>query len=117
MPFMEEAGFGKFNFDFSVEGMCENSANSVSEDHTDLVDNVQLVPNPLNCFFSGVTSISADTHKYAMAPKGTSVIMYSSKKYLHHQFSVAGDWPGGVYITPTVAGRFLSFAFGTPSLD
>ncbi|XP_003743455.1 sphingosine-1-phosphate lyase [Galendromus occidentalis] len=71
MPFLEDAGFGKFNFDFSVKG---------------------------------VTSISCDTHKYAMAPKGTSLVMYSSKKYLHHQFSAAGDWPGGVYITPTVAG-------------
>ena len=28
----------------------------------------------------GVTSISADTHKYGYAPKGTSVILYSDIK-------------------------------------
>ncbi|OQR78884.1 sphingosine-1-phosphate lyase-like [Tropilaelaps mercedesae] len=59
---------------------------------------------PFDFRLKGVTSISADTHKYAMAPKGTSVIMYSNKKYLHCQFSVAQDWPGGVYITPTISG-------------
>ena len=51
-----------------------------------------------------------------MAPKGTSIIMYSSKKYLHHQFSVAGDWPGGVYITPTVAGE-LNFTVYSSALS
>ncbi|CAG2173834.1 unnamed protein product, partial [Oppiella nova] len=52
----------------------------------------------------GVTSISADTHKYGYAPKGSSVIMYSNKKYRRHQFSVQTDWPGGIYATPTLAG-------------
>ncbi|XP_063163589.1 sphingosine-1-phosphate lyase 1 [Candoia aspera] len=52
----------------------------------------------------GVTSISADTHKYGYAPKGSSVIMYSDVKYRHHQFFVAPDWQGGVYASPTIAG-------------
>ncbi|XP_059483885.1 sphingosine-1-phosphate lyase isoform X2 [Neocloeon triangulifer] len=52
----------------------------------------------------GVTSISADTHKYGFTPKGSSVIMYSESKYLHSQFSTATDWPGGVYGSPTVSG-------------
>ncbi|CAG2168102.1 unnamed protein product [Oppiella nova] len=52
----------------------------------------------------GVTSISADTHKYGFAPKGSSVIMYAHKKYRKHQFSVQTDWPGGIYATPTLAG-------------
>uniref|UniRef100_A0A8D0LB81 Sphingosine-1-phosphate lyase 1 n=1 Tax=Sphenodon punctatus TaxID=8508 RepID=A0A8D0LB81_SPHPU len=52
----------------------------------------------------GVTSISADTHKYGYAPKGSSVVLYSDKKYRHYQFFVAPDWQGGIYASPTVAG-------------
>lgn len=52
----------------------------------------------------GITSISADTHKYGYAPKGTSVILYSNRKYLHHQYSVHTDWPGGIYASPTLPG-------------
>ncbi|XP_058797826.1 sphingosine-1-phosphate lyase [Phymastichus coffea] len=52
----------------------------------------------------GVTSISADTHKYGYAPKGSSVIMYRHKKYRHHQFTITTDWPGGIYGSPTVNG-------------
>lgn len=59
---------------------------------------------PFDFKVDGVTSISADTHKYAFTPKGSSMIMYSDKKYLHCQYSVATDWPGGVYCTPTISG-------------
>uniref|UniRef100_A0A6I8NPK2 sphinganine-1-phosphate aldolase n=1 Tax=Ornithorhynchus anatinus TaxID=9258 RepID=A0A6I8NPK2_ORNAN len=52
----------------------------------------------------GVTSISADTHKYGYAPKGSSVVLYSDKKYRHYQFFVAPDWQGGIYASPTIAG-------------
>ncbi|XP_038599625.1 sphingosine-1-phosphate lyase 1 [Tachyglossus aculeatus] len=52
----------------------------------------------------GVTSISADTHKYGYAPKGSSVVLYSDKKYRHYQFFVAPDWQGGIYASPTMAG-------------
>nr|CAG4643915.1 EOG090X051L [Lepidurus arcticus] len=52
----------------------------------------------------GVTSISADTHKYGFAPKGSSVIMYSHPRYRSFQFFVTPDWPGGIYASPTIAG-------------
>nr|CAG4645494.1 EOG090X051L [Lynceus sp. MCZ IZ 141354] len=52
----------------------------------------------------GVTSMSADTHKYGYAPKGSSVILYSDPKYREHQFFVQPDWPGGIYASPTLAG-------------
>ncbi|XP_051156641.1 sphingosine-1-phosphate lyase [Leptopilina boulardi] len=52
----------------------------------------------------GVTSISADTHKYGYAPKGSSVILYRDKKYRNHQYTVSTDWPGGIYGSPTVNG-------------
>lgn len=52
----------------------------------------------------GITSISADTHKYGYAPKGSSVIMYRNVRYRHHQFFVQTDWPGGIYASPTISG-------------
>ena len=53
----------------------------------------------------GVCSISCDTHKYGYAPKGSSTILYRSRDYLHHQYFSITDWPGGIYATPTIAGR------------
>ncbi|KAJ0178645.1 hypothetical protein K1T71_005420 [Dendrolimus kikuchii] len=52
----------------------------------------------------GVSSISADTHKYGYAPKGTSVIVYRKPEYRHCQYTVTTEWPGGVYGSPTVNG-------------
>jgi glutamate/tyrosine decarboxylase-like PLP-dependent enzyme len=52
----------------------------------------------------GVTSISADIHKYGYAPKGASVIVYRSMDQLRHQFFVATDWPGGIYASPSIPG-------------
>lgn len=52
----------------------------------------------------GVTSISADTHKYGFSPKGSSLIMYSNRKLRMKQFFTAMEWPGGAYGTPTIAG-------------
>ncbi|XP_072939399.1 sphingosine-1-phosphate lyase [Epargyreus clarus] len=52
----------------------------------------------------GVASISADTHKYGFAPKGTSVILYRKAEFRHHQYTVSTEWPGGVYGSPTVNG-------------
>merc|ERR1719158_339811 len=52
----------------------------------------------------GVTSISADTHEFGYAPKGSSVIIYRDPKYIHHQYFVSKDWSGGIFVSPTLAG-------------
>ena len=52
----------------------------------------------------GVTSMSADTHKYGYAAKGTSVVLYRGRELRHHQYYVATEWPGGLYFSPTIAG-------------
>jgi len=52
----------------------------------------------------GVTSISADTHKYGYAAKGTSVILYRNPELRRYQYFKATDWPGGLYFSPTFAG-------------
>jgi glutamate/tyrosine decarboxylase-like PLP-dependent enzyme len=59
---------------------------------------------PFDFRLPGVTSISADTHKYGYAAKGTSVILYRGYSLLHHQYYTATDWPGGLYFSPTFAG-------------
>jgi sphinganine-1-phosphate aldolase len=52
----------------------------------------------------GVTSISADLHKYGYGAKGASVILYRTRELRRHQFFAYIDWPGGVYASPTAAG-------------
>lgn len=59
---------------------------------------------PFDFRLKGVTSISADTHKYGYTPKGTSIIMYANKDLRHKQYFVTTDWQGGVYATPNVSG-------------
>ena len=59
---------------------------------------------PFDFRVAGVTSMSADTHKYGFAPKGSSVILYSDKKYRDYQWFSFPDWPGGIYATPTIGG-------------
>lgn len=52
----------------------------------------------------GVTSMSADLHKYGYAPKGVSVLLYRDMSYMRHQFFVETRWPGGIYVSPGIAG-------------
>jgi len=52
----------------------------------------------------GVTSMSADTHKYGFALKGTSVVLYRRNIFRRHQYFNVPDWPGGMYASPTAAG-------------
>jgi glutamate/tyrosine decarboxylase-like PLP-dependent enzyme len=52
----------------------------------------------------GVATISADTHKYGYAAKGTSVLLHRGQELGHAQYFAFADWPGGLYMTPTFAG-------------
>jgi glutamate/tyrosine decarboxylase-like PLP-dependent enzyme len=52
----------------------------------------------------GVSSMSADTHKYGYAAKGTSVVLYRGVELRRFQYFVNADWPGGLYFSPTLAG-------------
>ncbi|GFO12152.1 sphingosine-1-phosphate lyase [Plakobranchus ocellatus] len=52
----------------------------------------------------GVTSISADVHKYGYSVKGASVIVYKSEEYRKFQIYSYGSWPGGLYGSPSMAG-------------
>jgi len=59
---------------------------------------------PFDFSLPGVTSMSADTHKYGYAAKGTSVVLYRNPELRHHQWYTATDWPGGLYMSPTLSG-------------
>jgi len=59
---------------------------------------------PFDFSVEGVTSISADTHKYGFAPKGSSVVLYSEPVYRHYQWFTVVDWPGGMYATVSIGG-------------
>lgn len=52
----------------------------------------------------GVTSVSADIHKYGFAAKGASCILYRSIDYFKYQIFVNQDWPGGVFASPALLG-------------
>nr|CAB3266029.1 sphingosine-1-phosphate lyase-like [Phallusia mammillata] len=52
----------------------------------------------------GVTSISADLHKYGYATKGASVVCYRDSSIRKHQFFAYSGWSGGLFASPTMAG-------------
>jgi glutamate/tyrosine decarboxylase-like PLP-dependent enzyme len=52
----------------------------------------------------GVTTISADTHKYGYGFKGTSVLVFRDKALRNGQYFFMTDWSGGKYASPGVEG-------------
>lgn len=52
----------------------------------------------------GVTSLSADLHKYGYAAKGASVVLYRTPELRRHQFFTFAGWSGGLYASPSMAG-------------
>ncbi|XP_021745353.1 sphingosine-1-phosphate lyase-like [Chenopodium quinoa] len=59
---------------------------------------------PFDFSVQGVTSISIDVHKYGLAPKGTSTVLYRNHEIRKHQFVAVTEWSGGLYVSPTIAG-------------
>jgi sphinganine-1-phosphate aldolase len=59
---------------------------------------------PFDFRLPGVTSMSADTHKFGYAAKGSSVVLYRGTALRSHQYFTATDWPGGIYFSPTFSG-------------
>lgn len=52
----------------------------------------------------GVTSMSADPHKYGLCPKGISLLMYRNKDYRKHQYFIYPHFMGGIYPSPSLLG-------------
>jgi sphinganine-1-phosphate aldolase len=59
---------------------------------------------PFDFRLPGVTSMSADVHKYGYASKGVSVVLYRTPELARHQLFVTKDWLGGFYASTAMAG-------------
>jgi glutamate/tyrosine decarboxylase-like PLP-dependent enzyme len=59
---------------------------------------------PFDFSVGGVTSISADLHKYGYGAKGTSTVLYADRHLRRWQFTAHTDWPGGALASPTLLG-------------
>ena len=42
--------------------------------------------------------------KYGYTSKGSSIIMYRNTVLRRHQYFAQPEWPGGIYVSPTMAG-------------
>jgi len=96
-----------------IEGLSEVARKSKIGFHTDACLGGFVLPwakrlgydiPPFDFRLPGVTSISADTHKYGYASKGTSVILYRGFELRHYQYYKTTEWSGGLYCSPTFAG-------------
>jgi glutamate/tyrosine decarboxylase-like PLP-dependent enzyme len=59
---------------------------------------------PFDFRLPGVTSISADTHKFGYGLKGTSVLAWRDVSFRHYHYYRQADWQGGMYASPGIAG-------------
>ncbi len=59
---------------------------------------------PFDFRVPGVTSISADTHKYGYSLKGTSTLLFRDKAYRNAQYFHLPGWSGGKYMSPGIEG-------------
>jgi sphinganine-1-phosphate aldolase len=57
---------------------------------------------PWDFAVEGVTSLSADLHKYAYAPKGVSLLLHATPALRRPQFFASADWPGYTMLNATV---------------
>lgn len=96
-----------------IEDLSEVAREAGVPFHTDaclggfLLPWAQRLGYPVPAFdfrLSGVTSMSADTHKFGYAAKGTSVILYRGLELRRHQYYKTATWSGGLYSTPTFSG-------------
>jgi len=59
---------------------------------------------PFDFEVPGVSSMSADLHKYGYCAKGASTVLFRSEALRAHMIFDCDDWPGGRMVTPTLAG-------------
>ena len=57
---------------------------------------------PFDLSVPGVTSISADLHKYGYAPKGASVVLFADADLRRHAYYACARWPGYTLVNTTV---------------
>lgn len=111
--FMEECGYPLPPFDFRLSGVTSISCDThkVFLFFAFLSIEGNYSPNLFSedrkfHLFQYFNVVSRNRFQYGYAPKGSSVILYRERKYLHHQYMCIPEWTGGIYATPTFAGVF-----------
>lgn len=59
---------------------------------------------PFDFRVEGVTTMSADVHKYGYTPKGASVVVHRDGGHVQYQAFIYDEWPGGLYGSYAMAG-------------
>ena len=59
---------------------------------------------PFDFRVPGVTTISADTHKYGYGLKGTSTLLFRDRELRNRCYFFMPDWSGGKYFSPGMEG-------------
>lgn len=62
------------------------------------------VEEPWDFRVEGVTSMSLDVHKFGFGAKGASVLLYRNMEQMKRQFFISTQFPGGMYVSPTLLG-------------
>ena len=64
-------------------------------------------------FEDNIQSISVDPHKYGLAPKGSSVLLWKDREMKKYQYFVAADWTGGLYASVSLPGSRVGSQIAT----
>ncbi|WGS19221.1 aminotransferase class V-fold PLP-dependent enzyme [Bradyrhizobium sp. ISRA463] len=59
---------------------------------------------PFDLSVPGVSSLSADLHKYGFAAKPASLLLFADREYQKYQGFEFSSWPRGTYVTKTFQG-------------
>lgn len=66
--------------------------------------------NKFSLDIDGITSISLDHHKYALAPKGVATLFFKTAELRQQMYFFYTEWSGGIYGTPSFVGSRSGFA-------
>ena len=86
------AGWGCTSTAASAATCCRSASSSACRSR----------PSTSGC--PGVTTISADTHKYGYGLKGTSTLLFRDRELRNRCYFFMPDWSGGKYFSPGIEG-------------
>tara|TARA_B100000963_G_scaffold66501_1_gene54678 strand:+ start:4836 stop:6320 length:1485 start_codon:yes stop_codon:yes gene_type:complete len=64
-------------------------------------------------FDDNIQSISVDPHKYGLAPKGSSLLLWKDRSMKKYQYFVAANWTGGLYASVSLPGSRVGSQIAT----
>lgn len=64
-------------------------------------------------FINNIQSISVDPHKYGLAPKGSSVLLWKDRNMKQYQYFICHDWTGGLYASVSLPGSRVGSQIAT----